>query len=142
MTESKRKQAQRKKSRAEGRSGVLRRRKPDGEAPKQAQGKLDPQSSDAKKGAADPQLDDSSKVSSLLETSGKEVKQLLEAADDAAEKIREAAKTNALAGRDDESGTASDAMSSMADATTCRPRGPYSFCSRARISDVNWQCWQ
>jgi vacuolar-type H+-ATPase subunit H len=106
MTESKRKQAQRKKSRAHRRSGVLRRRKPDGEAPKQAQGKPDPQSSNAKKGGADPQVDDSSKVSSLLETSGKEVKQLLEAADDAAEKIREAAKT----ARDDESGKGSEAM--------------------------------
>jgi hypothetical protein len=106
MTESKRKQAQRNRSRAQRRSGVLRRRKPGDEASKQAQGKPDPQSSNSKKGGVDPQLDDSSKVSSLLETSGKEVKQLLEAADDAAEKIREAAKT----ARDDESGKGSEAM--------------------------------
>jgi hypothetical protein len=111
MTESKRKQAQRKRSRAERRSGALRRRKQNKEASKQAQGEPDPQSSTAKKGGTDPNLDDSSKVSSLLETSGKEVKQLLEAADDAAEKIREAAKTDAQAARDDESGKGSEAMS-------------------------------
>jgi F0F1-type ATP synthase membrane subunit b/b' len=40
-------------------------------------------------------LDDSGKVSSLLETTSAEVKQLLEAADDAAEKIRAAARTEA-----------------------------------------------
>jgi uncharacterized phage infection (PIP) family protein YhgE len=111
MTESKRKQAQRKRSRAGRRGGVLRWRKQDDEASKQARGKPDPQSSNAKKGGADPQFDDSSKVSSLLETSSEEVKQLLEAADDAAEKIREAAKTDAQAARDDESGKASEAMS-------------------------------
>ncbi len=111
MTESKRKQAQWKRSRGERRSGVLRRRKQDEEASKQAQGKPGPQSSNAKKGGADPKPDDSSKVSSLLETSGKGVKQLLEAADDAAEKIREAAKTDAQAARDDESGKGSEAMS-------------------------------
>jgi vacuolar-type H+-ATPase subunit H len=91
LTESKRKEAQRKASRAARRSGVLPRQKQAEEAASQAPRKTDPNSPQAKKGA-EPQLDDSGKVSSLLETTGEEVKQLLEAADDAAEKIREAAK--------------------------------------------------
>ena len=111
MTESKRKQAQRKRGRAERHSGVLRRRKKDEEATKPAQAKSDPQASDAKQGGADPKLDDTSKVSSLLETSSKEVKQLLEAADDAAEKIREAAKTDAQVTSGGESGEATSMIS-------------------------------
>ena len=118
MTESKRKQAQRKRSRAERHSGVLRRRKQDEETPKQGQGSPDAQSSKAKDGGADPKLDDGSKVSSLLETSSKEVKQLLEAADDAAEKIREAAKTDAQVASDDKSGTPNEAMSLISKTNT------------------------
>jgi vacuolar-type H+-ATPase subunit H len=121
MTESKRKQAQRKRGRAERHSGVLRRRKQDDEASKPAQAKPDPQASAAKQGGADPKLDDTSKVSSLLETSSKEVKQLLEAADDAAEKIREAAKADAQVASDDqsgESGKSGEAMSLISKTNT------------------------
>lgn len=117
MTESKRKQAQRKRGRAERRSGVLRRRKQDEEASKQEPVKPDPQASDAEQGGA-AKLDDSSKVSSLLETSGKEVKQLLEAADDAAEKIREAAKTDAEVASDDQSGGPNEATSLISKTNT------------------------
>ena len=117
MTESKRKQAQRKRSRAGRRGGVLRRRKQDEEASKQAPAKPDPQASDAKEGGA-AKVDDGSKVSSLLETSSKEVKQLLEAADDAAEKIREAAKTDAQVASGDQSGGASEPMSLISKTNT------------------------
>ncbi len=117
MTESKRKQAQRKRSRAERRSGLLRRRKQDEEASQPGPVKPDPQASDAKEGGA-AKVDDGSKVSSLLETSGKEVKQLLEAADDAAEKIREAAKADAQVASDDQSGGASEAMSLISKTNT------------------------
>jgi vacuolar-type H+-ATPase subunit H len=116
MTESKRKQAQRKRSRAERHSGVLRRRKQDEETSKQAT--PEQQSSKAKDGGADPKLDDGSKVSSLLETSSKEVKQLLEAADDAAEKIREAAKTDAQVASGDQSGAPNEAMSLISKTNT------------------------
>jgi vacuolar-type H+-ATPase subunit H len=117
MTESKRKQAQRKRGRAERRGGVLWRRKQDEEAAKQAQAKPDPQASDANEGGA-AKVDDGSKVSSLLETSGKEVKQLLEAADDAAEKIREAAKTDAEVASGDQSGGAIEPMSLISKTNT------------------------
>jgi vacuolar-type H+-ATPase subunit H len=62
------------------------------------------------KGNGSPPLGDSDKVSSLLATTGKEVKQLLEAADDAAAKIRQAAHgetTNAGAKGSDDSDKAS-----------------------------------
>jgi vacuolar-type H+-ATPase subunit E/Vma4 len=121
MSESKRKQAQRKRGRAERHGGVLRRRKQDQEAATPAQAEPAPQASDAKQEGADPKADDTSKVSSLLETSSKEVKQLLEAADDAAEKIREAAKAEAQVASDDqpgESGKSGKAMSLISQTNT------------------------
>jgi vacuolar-type H+-ATPase subunit E/Vma4 len=118
MTESKRKQAQRKRGRAQRHGGVLRRRKQDEEASKPAQAKPDAPASDAKQGGADPKLEDTSKVSSLLETSSKEVKQLLEAADDAAEKIREAAKADAQVASDDQSGSSNEAVSLISKTNT------------------------
>ena len=118
MTESKRKQAQRKRGRAQRHGGVLRRRKQDEEASKPAQAKPDTRASDAKQGGADPKLEDTSKVSSLLETSSKEVKQLLEAADDAAEKIREAAKADAQVASDDQSGSSNEAVSLISKTNT------------------------
>ncbi len=54
------------------------------------------------------------KVSTLLETTSKEVKQLLEAADDAAEKIREAAKTETSINADGEAANASEGSSVLA----------------------------
>jgi cell division septum initiation protein DivIVA len=63
------------------------------------------------RGNGSPPLSDSDKVSSLLATTGKEVKQLLEAADDAAAKIREAHKETTTAG--DEGSGDSDKASSL-----------------------------
>jgi cell division septum initiation protein DivIVA len=102
MSESNRKQSTSKTGRA-SRRGVLRRgsRREDEEAP-QAKGQADTRATTARKGSDDAGLDDDGKVSSLLETTSAEVKQLLEAADDAAEKIREAARTEAGSGEGNE----------------------------------------
>jgi len=85
MSKSNRKEAKTKASRASRRSvlrrGGLRRE--------------DEESAQAKRKGDEAQLDDDGGVSSLLETTSAEVKQLLEAADDAAKKIREAASTEA-----------------------------------------------
>ncbi len=59
--------------------------------------KLSPEMQGAGK-ARRVELDEDGKVSTLLETTGKEVKQLLKAADDAAQKIREAAQTESDSG--------------------------------------------
>ncbi len=103
MTESNRKQtqAQRKRRRSLRRDSGSRAQKPDEAAAKQAQ-------AEKSQTSAKPRQD-AGNVSSLLETSSKEVKQLLEAADDAAEKIREAAQTDTATR--DEPVASSDAVS-------------------------------
>ena len=117
MSDSDRKEATREQAeRSSKRSGVLRRGrrkdedersngKPEAESPSGAQSKQSTtpgaqpsKGPPAKKDAEEKKpkvvtLDDEGKVSSLLETTGQDVKQLLKAADDAAKKIREAAAT-------------------------------------------------
>src|ERR1035438_5673841 len=39
-------------------------------------------------------------------------------------------------------GRAAAAMSSVAEASTCKPRGPYSFCTLERTPMAFWQCEQ
>lgn len=83
-----RKQADHQTSRASRRGGVLRRsRRTDSES------KRTPDARAGKDGNSS--RDEDRNVSSLLETTSEDVKQLLEAADDASKKIREAARADA-----------------------------------------------
>lgn len=88
MAKSDRNQAEHKASRP-SRRGVLRRGRKD-ESSRARKAGSPP--SEAKNGGSNTQPGDQEKVSSMLKTTSNEVKQLLEAADDAAGKIREAAK--------------------------------------------------
>ena len=102
MSESERKQATRNKAERSSKRSRGRRRSKQEEQSKQdaADNQSKPQATNAPPGAKSsgpPEggggLDESGKVSSLLETTGEDVRQLLKAADDASKKIREAAQT-------------------------------------------------
>lgn len=94
MTESKRKQAEHKQGRGSRRGALRRTRRKDEDGPPQGNRKVDPESTKAAKGSDDRSEGDGN-VSSLLETTGEDVRQLLKAADDASKQIREAAQTEA-----------------------------------------------
>ena len=100
MSDSDRKQATRKAERSSKRSRGRRRSKQEEQPKPEADAQSKPQATNTPAGAkssgppaAEGGLDESGKVSSLLETTGEDVRQLLKAADDASKKIREAAQT-------------------------------------------------
>ena len=119
MTEPDRKQAQRKGRRGRRRAGSAQGRKRDDEVAAKASPQTEQPAAGAKpeqpsgsKDAAAAKPGNPAKeanVSSLLETSGNEVRQLLAAADEAAAKIREAAQADAAP--DAESPRRNEAMS-------------------------------
>ena len=92
MNEPKRKETASKPRRSS--RGVLRRGSRRNDEKSQERGKHAAKSNQGG-GGDEAQADDRGNVSSLLETTSAEVKQLLKAADSAAEKIREAARTEA-----------------------------------------------
>jgi hypothetical protein len=89
-----RKQAQAKRRRSRRRTSATQRKRDDETAAKAAASANEPASAEDEKAVA-PAAEEGRNVSSLLETSGEEVKQLLAAADEAAAKIREAAQAEA-----------------------------------------------
>jgi hypothetical protein len=105
MSEQERKGARSKTRRGRRRTRAAQSRKRDEETAKSAasaETEASAKESQPAKGAKapEPAPEESRNVSSLLETSGEEVKQLLAAADEAAAKIREAAQAEAAPGAD------------------------------------------